>query len=105
MSRAPKLTREMPPAITKTLAALGANLRLARERRGMTIRDLAAQLNASVPTIISLERGEASVSMAVYAAALLFYERLEWLPDLMDPQFDREALRIELAGIRPRSRR
>ncbi|MDZ5455080.1 helix-turn-helix domain-containing protein [Azohydromonas lata] len=95
----------MPPAITKTLAALGANLRLARERRGMTIRDLAAQLNASVPTIISLERGEASVSMAVYAAALLFYERLEWLPDLMDPQFDREALRIELAGIRPRSRR
>ena len=105
MSRAPKLTREMPPAITKTLSALGANLRLARERRGMTIRDLAAQLNASVPTIISLERGEASVSMAIYAAALLFYERLEWLPDLVDPQFDREALRIELAGIRPRSRR
>ena len=95
----------MPPAITKTLSALGANLRLARERRGMTIRDLAAQLNASVPTIISLERGEASVSMAIYAAALLFYERLEWLPDLVDPQFDREALRIELAGIRPRSRR
>ena len=105
MSRAPKLTREMPPAITKTLSALGANLRLARERRGMTIRDLAAQLNASVPTIISLERGEASVSMAIYAAAFLFYERLEWLPDLVDPQFDREALRIELAGIRPRNRR
>jgi hypothetical protein len=43
--------------------------------------------------------------MAIYAAALHFYERLEWLPDLMEPQFDREALRIELAGIRPRSRR
>ncbi|WP_310735055.1 helix-turn-helix domain-containing protein [Azohydromonas aeria] len=105
MPRAPKMTRDLPPAITRTLAALGANLRLARERRGMTIRDLAAQLNASAPTIISMERGEASVSMAIYAAALHFYERLEWLPDLVDPQFDREALRIELAGIRPRTRR
>jgi transcriptional regulator with XRE-family HTH domain len=99
------MTSDLPQTITKTLAALGANLRLARERRGMTVRDLATQLNASVPTIINLERGQASVSMAVYAAALQFYERLEWLPDLVDPQFDREALRIELAGIRPRSRR
>ncbi|WP_157269129.1 helix-turn-helix domain-containing protein [Azohydromonas aeria] len=99
------MTRELPPIISSTLATLGANLRLARERRGITIRELAEQLNASVPTIINLERGEATVSMAIYAAALHFYERLEWLPDLMDPQFDREALRIELAGIRPRSRR
>ncbi len=99
------MTRDLPSAITRALAALGANLRLARERRGMTIRDLAAQINASAPTIISMERGEASVSMAIYAAALHFYERLEWLPDLVDPQFDREALRIELAGIRPRPRR
>jgi hypothetical protein len=40
--------------------------------------------------------------MAVYAAALQYYGRLEWLPDLMAPEFDREALRIELAGIRSR---
>ena len=40
--------------------------------------------------------------MVVYAAALAFYGRLEWLPDLMAPEFDREAPRIELAGIRPR---
>ncbi|MDZ5454976.1 helix-turn-helix domain-containing protein [Azohydromonas lata] len=96
---------KLPPPIATTLAALGANLRLARERRGLTIRDLAAQINACAPTIIKLERGDPSVSIALYAAALQLYERLEWLPDLMDPQFDREALRIELAGIRPRGRR
>ena len=95
----------LPPPIAATLAALGANLRLARERRGMTIRELGAQINASAPTIIKLERGDPSVSIAIYAAALHVYERLEWLPDLVDPQFDREALRIELAGIRPRRAR
>lgn len=105
MPRAPKMTRELPASIAKPLAALGANLRLARERRGMTIRELAVQMNASPPTIIKLERGDPSVSMAIYAAALHLYERLEWLPDLVDPNFDREALRIELAGIRPRARR
>lgn len=105
MPRAPKITSEMPLPIIQALLALGANLRLARERRGMTIRELSAQINVSAPTIIKLERGDPSVSIAIYAAALHLYERLEWLPDLVDPQFDREALRIELAGIRPRSAR
>ncbi len=95
----------MPAPMAKALQELGANLRLARERRRMSIRTLAAEINVSVPTVMSMERGEATVSMAVYAAALLFYGRVEWLPDLMAPEFDREALRIELAGIRPRPAR
>lgn len=105
MPRASKLTNTLPAPIAKALLELGANLRLARERRKLSIRALSAQLNVSVPTVMSMERGEASVSMAVYAAALAFYDRLEWLPDLMAPEFDREALRIELAGIRPRPAR
>ena len=102
MPRAPKLTNDLPAPIAKTLQELGANLHLARQRRGLAIRALAAEINVSVPTVMSMERGEATVSIAVYAAALSFYGRLEWLPDLVAPEFDREALRIELAGIRPR---
>ncbi len=105
MPRALKLTQDMPAPIARALLELGANLRLARERRGLSIRTLAAEINVSVPTVMGMERGEASVSMGVYAAALLFYGRLEWLPDLAAPEFDREALRIELAGIRPRPAR
>ena len=66
---------------------------------------MAAEIILSVPTVMSIERGEASASMAVYAAALQYYGRLEWLPDLMAPEFDREALRIEFAGIRSRPAR
>jgi transcriptional regulator with XRE-family HTH domain len=105
MPRALKLTNDLPAPLAKALLELSANLRLARERRGLSIRALAAEINVSVPTVMSMERGEATVSIGVYAAALSFYGRLEWLPDLMAPEFDREALRIELAGIRPRAGR
>ncbi len=105
MPRALKLTSDLSISIAKNLLEMGANLRLARERRGLSLRALAAEINVSVPTIMSMERGEPTVSIGVYAAALSFYGRLEWLPDLMAPEFDREALRIELAGIRPRPAR
>jgi transcriptional regulator with XRE-family HTH domain len=102
MPRSSKVAANLPQSIRQPLEALGAYLRLARERRGLSIRALAGEINVSVPTVMSIERGEATASMAVYAAALQYYGRLEWLPDLMAPEFDREALRIELAGIRSR---
>lgn len=105
MSRAPKIATHLPLSFARALLQLGANLRLARERRGLSIRSLAAEINASAPTVISMERGEPTVSIAIYAAALAYYDRLDWLPDLMAPEFDREALRIELAGIRARPAR
>jgi transcriptional regulator with XRE-family HTH domain len=103
MPRALKLTHDFPAP--KALLELGANLRLVRERRGLSIRALAVEVNVSVPTLMSMERGEATTSIGVYAAALSFYGRVEWLPDLMAAEFDREALRIELAGIRSRPAR
>jgi transcriptional regulator with XRE-family HTH domain len=105
MPRVLKLTKDMPAPVSKALLELGANLRLARERRGLSIRALAAEINVSVPTVMSMERGEATASIGVYAAALSFYGRVEWLPDLVGPEFDREALRIELADVRSRPAR
>lgn len=105
MSCAPKIATHLPPSLARALLQLGANLRLARERRGLSIRSLAAEINVSAPTVINMERGEPTVSIAIYAAALAYYGRLDWLPDLIAPEFDREALRIELAGVRTRPAR
>jgi hypothetical protein len=88
--RAPRIISDMPVPLAKALLELGANLRLAREWHGLSIRALAAEINVSALAV-------------VYAAALRFYGSLEWLPDLMAPEFDREGLHIELTGIRPRS--
>ena len=49
MPRALKLTSELSISIAKSLLEMGANLRLARERRGLSVRALAAEINVSMP--------------------------------------------------------
>lgn len=49
---------------------MGARLRLARRRRGITAADMAARCYVARPTIARLERGDPSVSLAVLAGYL-----------------------------------
>ena len=49
---------------------MGARLRLARRRRGITGADMAARCYVSRPTITRLERGDPSVSLAILAGYL-----------------------------------
>lgn len=103
MPRTPEIVHRLPAAAREALQDLGANLRLARERRKVSIRAMAESLGISAPSVMAMERGEPGTSMAVYAAALAHYGRAAWLSDLMRADFDREALQVELAGIKSRS--
>ena len=49
---------------------MGARLRAARRRRGMTEAEMAARVLVSRPTIRRLEKGDLSVSSAVLARTL-----------------------------------
>jgi hypothetical protein len=102
MSYALKRTKNLPASIAQVLPELGDQPCLAHRRRGLLIRARADEVDVSVPTVMSMERGKASASIGVYAAALSFYGRLEWLLDLMAPDFDWDAMHIKLVGIRPR---
>jgi hypothetical protein len=56
MPRALKLTKDSPAPVSGALLELGANLRLACERRGLSIRALAIEIDASLPTVMSVVR-------------------------------------------------
>ena len=43
---------------------------MARKRRLWTIADFAAKIGVSAPTIMALEKGEATVSLGVFVSAL-----------------------------------
>jgi transcriptional regulator with XRE-family HTH domain len=62
--------RAVFPATQRQAAELGARLRLARRRRGISIADIAARVVASSPTIARLEHGDLAVSAAVLARYL-----------------------------------
>ena len=62
--------RSLFPGAQRRAAELGARLRLARRRRGISIAEMAQRVLASSPTISRLEHGDLSVSAAVLARYL-----------------------------------
>jgi DNA-binding XRE family transcriptional regulator len=65
------------------LHSLGEVLRLARQARGMTLRDLAQKLEVKHPRIVQLEQAETAIELQTltrHAEALGYEIRLEFVP-------------------------
>ena len=82
----------MPIAVLAHLRELGENLSLARKRRQEPLKSWAKRIGVSEPTLMRMEKGDPTVSMAVYATALWLMGRDSALPDLAAPEHDRGAL-------------
>lgn len=66
----PRRTSAQLPPVARILRGLGENLRLARLRRRIPATSLAERAGMSRPTLRSLERGEASVTLGALANVL-----------------------------------
>ena len=95
----------MPPAASAALRKLGADLATARKRRKQPLRAWAARLDVSVPTLMKMEKGDAGVSIGVYATALWIIGRHEALAAVADPKEDRAALENDISVAIQRGRR
>jgi transcriptional regulator with XRE-family HTH domain len=99
------LTQQPPHAVEQALRGLGANLRTARARRGLTLRQVAEKVGTGVRAVADAERGKASTAVAVYVALLWLYGLLGEFEQLANPGADVEglslALRREPKRVRP----
>lgn len=86
----------LPAAAAATLRKLGSDLATARKRRRQSLREWASRLNVSVPTLMRMEKGDAAVSVGVYATALWMIKRHSSLGGLADPKEDLAALEVEV---------
>lgn len=66
----PRVTSSPLPAIGRLLVELGANIRLARKRRGLSAALVAERAGMSRPTLRALERGGATVTIGAIANVL-----------------------------------
>nr|HEX4315906.1 helix-turn-helix transcriptional regulator [Kofleriaceae bacterium] len=66
----PRPTSTSTPAVTRVLAELGNNIRLARMRRRLPASLVAERAGMSRPTLRSIERGDRGVTLGAIANVL-----------------------------------
>ena len=96
MSKISQAVQQLPPSVTASLTQLGADLAVARMRRKESLKSWARRLGVSVPTLLRLEAGEATVSLGVVATALWLIGRDGALSTLATPKEDRGALELDV---------
>ena len=94
MSKRNQLVLSPPYPVESALTTLGANLRTARLRRGLTVRDVAERIGVDRRSVADAERGKPSTSVAVYVAALWALGLIEQLTPVADPAADREGMAL-----------
>jgi len=102
MSQPAQALHALPPAVATALRKLGADLATARQRRRQPLKAWAQRLQVSVPTLMRMEKGDARVSMAVYATALWLVNRHAALAEAAEPRLDLAALEAEVAQAQRR---
>jgi len=99
MPRKPTIVAATPRPVEHAIKQLGEHLRIARKRRKESLVSFAARMMVSVPTLRKMESGNPTVSIAVYASALWLIGRERLLGEIADPQFDKDALLLEIRGL------
>jgi transcriptional regulator with XRE-family HTH domain len=86
------LREAQPYPVEQALRKVGANLRTARLRRGLTIEEAAAKIGTGPRLVADAEYGKPKIDIAVYAALLWLYDLLGSFEDLANPLKDEQGL-------------
>jgi transcriptional regulator with XRE-family HTH domain len=102
MAQTNTLTQAPPYAVEKAIKTLGKNLRTARLRRNLTIKEVGEKIGTGPRPVADAEKGKPTTAMAVYVALLWTYDLLGLWDALAAPSEDMEGL--ALAETRERAR-
>ena len=80
--------KPLPLPVTRAIAKLGADLSLARRRRGLSQAMLAERIGTSTMTVRRMEEGKPSISLQHLARALHVFGELDRLGNLLDSSED-----------------
>jgi hypothetical protein len=86
--RVSKSQGALPLPVRRALKKLGSDISAARRRRGITAALLAERAFINPKTVTRVERGDAGVSMGIYASVLFSLGMAGRLADLADMAHD-----------------
>lgn len=96
MARSSAALTILPDVAVEALEALGAHMRIARERRGDSLKTMAVRTGTSIPTLRRMEAGDPKVSIGVYAAALWVFGKSGALGEILPPGEDHYATMLDV---------
>jgi DNA-binding XRE family transcriptional regulator len=94
----------LPLPVRRSLAKLGADIATARRKRNLTTMMMAERVGAAKSTYLKVEKGDPSVSMAIYAMALFVLGFGEAIGDIVDPGRDDVGLLLDIERLPKRVR-
>ncbi len=90
-----KATTSVPLPVRSLLKKLGEDISDARKRRRISTATMAERVRISRPTLLRLERGDAKVSLGIFATVLFVLGLHNRLADLADAAHDRMGLDLQ----------
>ena len=88
----PKRRPQITVSAQRALRKLGADIRVARKRRRLTVQLLADRALISPTTLAKIEKGEPGTAIGFYASVLMVLGLIERLGMLVDPAHDERGL-------------
>jgi transcriptional regulator with XRE-family HTH domain len=104
MPRSLQLNQTAPFAVKEGARLVGERLALARKRRRLTLRELAAKAGISYDTARAAEAGNLQTGFGAYLAMLWAMGLESEIRSLADPERDDEGKQLELARLPQRVR-
>ncbi len=83
----------------RALDQMAQNLKTARLKRRIAVKDFADRVGVSTRTIIRLEKGDEGVRIGTLAMACLVLGEIEHVSNLLDPASDDTALLLERSQL------
>jgi len=88
-----------PNAVLRSLRKLGQDIQDARKRRKLSMQIVADRAFTSRKTLQRIEKGDAAVSIGIYASVLHALGLLEGLADSADPTNDSVGMALASAAL------
>lgn len=85
----------LPLQTRKVLRQLGSDLRDARRRRRLPTAVVAERAQISLPTLLRVEKGDATVAIGIYATVLWVYGLSDRVAELAAPNSDAVGMGLE----------
>ena len=99
MPRGSRSYRALPAITADQLKKLGRDIAVARKRRHLSMREMAARMMVNLKTVQRLEKGDPTVGIGIVGGALWILGLDRRLGDLVAPESDATGLQADIKNL------